>query len=47
MKHQRFRVKVWDSTDVIDALQRNYERLPEDIRARVPLQRVWMLRDES
>jgi len=47
VKHQRFRVKVWDSTDVIDALQRNYERLPEDIRARVPLQRVWMLRDES
>ena len=36
-----------EPTDVIDALQRNYERLPEDIRARVPLQRVWMLRDES
>lgn len=47
VKHQRFRVKVWDAADVVDAVQRNYERLPEEIRTRLPLQRVWMLRDEA
>ena len=36
VKHQR---------DIVDALLRNYERLPEDITERVPLRRVWMLKD--
>ncbi|EWS82324.1 hypothetical protein BF93_11990 [Brachybacterium phenoliresistens] len=45
VKHQRFRVKVWDSTDVVDAVLRNYEKLPEDITERLPLRRVWMLKD--
>ena len=47
VKHQRFRVKVWDAKDVIDSIQRNYERLPEDVRARLPLQRVWMQREDT
>lgn len=45
VKHQRFRVKVWESDDVVDALLRNYEKLPEEITERVPLRRVWMLKD--
>lgn len=45
VKHQRFRVKVWDSSDIVAALLRNYEKLPEDITERVPLRRVWMLKD--
>lgn len=45
VKHQRFRVKVWDSTDIVGAVLRNYERLPEDITERLPLRRVWMLKD--
>lgn len=47
VKHQRFRVKVWDSTDIVDAVLRNYERLPEAITSRLPLHRVWMLRDNT
>src|SRR5699024_9642356 len=27
VKHQRFRVKVWDSTDIVEAVLRNYEKL--------------------
>lgn len=46
LRHQRFRVKVWDSSDVVDAVLRNYERLPENITSRLPLRRVWMLGDE-
>lgn len=45
VKHQRFRVKVWDSTDIVEAVLRNYEKLPEDITERLPLRRVWMLKD--
>lgn len=45
VKHQRFRVKVWDSTDIVEAVLRNYEKLPESITERLPLRRVWMLKD--
>lgn len=45
VKHQRFRVKVWDSTDIVARVLRNYEKLPEDVSERIPLRRVWMLKD--
>jgi restriction system protein len=45
VKHQRFRVKVWESEDVVEAVLRNYEKLPETITERLPLHRVWMLKD--
>jgi len=47
VRHQRFKVKVWDSASVIDAVLRNYDRLPEAITGRVPLRRVWMLKDDA
>lgn len=43
VKHQRFKMKVWESADIIEAVQKNYERLPEDVRLRLPLRRVWVL----
>ena len=45
VKHQRFRVKVSESEDVVEAVLRNYEKLPETITERLPLRRVWMLKD--
>ena len=45
VKHQRFRVKVWESEDIVEAVLRNYEKLPETITERLPLRRVWMLKD--
>jgi restriction system protein len=47
LKNQRLRVRVWEATDVVDALLRNYDRLTEDLRAQLPLRRVWMLSDGS
>lgn len=38
-----FVVRLWDSSDLVDALYRNYERLPAEIQAELPLKRVWML----
>ncbi len=43
VKHQRFKIKVWESADIIEAVQNNYEKLPDDVRLRLPLQRVWMV----
>ena len=45
MKHQRFRVKVWEADDVVALVLRNYEKLPESITERLPLRRVWMLKE--
>jgi restriction system protein len=42
---QQFRMRVWTAEDVIDGVLRVYESLPEDIRSRIPLKRVWMLAD--
>ena len=38
-----FRVRLWGRDEVLNALFANYERMPEDIRAQLPLQRVWTI----
>jgi restriction system protein len=38
-----FEIRLWDSDAVIDKLQEVYNRLPADVQADVPLQRVWTL----
>ena len=42
-----FEIRLWDASDVIDAVQRDYASLPESIRADLPLKRVWTLVEES
>lgn len=46
LQRERFRVRLWTSAEVVDALLRVYERLPEGIRAELPLRRVWTLTAE-
>ena len=38
-----FTVRLWDATDVLSALFEAYERLPDDVRSQLPLQRTWSL----
>ena len=38
-----FEVRLWDSGDLVAALLKNYEKLPEDIQADLPLKRIWLL----
>ena len=38
-----FTLRLWNANDVIDAVCRNYDRLPEEIRAEIPLKQVWTL----
>ena len=42
-KQSHFMVRLWDSSDLVDAIYRNYERLPAEIQAELPLKRVGML----
>jgi restriction system protein len=38
---QFFRVRLWDADDVVDQILDHYDRLPEDVRAELPLKRIW------
>lgn len=40
---QQFRIRAWTADEVVDAAMRVYDRLPDDVQSRLPLQRVWML----
>jgi restriction system protein len=42
-----FEVRLWDAGDLITALLDCYDQLPEDLRAELPLKRVWMLVPEE
>lgn len=43
LRHQHLRIRVWESNDVVDAVLRTYDRLPDDIRSQLPLKRIWVL----
>lgn len=41
--NQFFHVRLWDAADLIEQLQAHYENLPADLRAELPLRRVWVV----
>lgn len=43
VRAQRFRIRVWNADDLIDALSRTYEQLPDEIQAKIPLKPVLVL----
>lgn len=42
-KQGHFMVRLWDSSDLVEAIYRNYEKLPAEIQADLPLKKAWML----
>jgi restriction system protein len=46
-KQEHFTVRLWDSSDLVDAIYRTYDKLPGEIQAEIPLKRVWMLVKEA
>jgi restriction system protein len=44
---QFFRVRLWDQDALIAQLLEHYEKLDEDLRAELPLKRVWMLASQE
>jgi len=44
---QFFRVRLWDQDALIAQLLEHYERLDDDLKAELPLKRVWMLASQE
>lgn len=42
-RQHTFTIRLWDQSDLVQAIYRVYERLPEEIQAELPLKRVWTL----
>lgn len=42
-KQDYFKMRLWDAEDVLTSLFSVYEKLPEDVRSELPLQRLWAL----
>ncbi|MBA8792808.1 restriction system protein [Friedmanniella endophytica] len=46
LHNQKLRVRLWEAPDVVEAVLSRYDQLPEDIRVKLPLKRVWTLSGE-
>jgi len=42
-----FKVKLWDSGDLVKAILKNYDRFPEELQKELPLKRIWALVPEE
>ncbi len=42
-----FKVRLWDQGDVVDAVLQNYDRLGDEIKAELPLKKIWILVNED
>ncbi|HTU69556.1 MAG TPA: restriction endonuclease [Candidatus Baltobacteraceae bacterium] len=45
--HDHFKIRLWNDVDLMKAITENYDRLPEDLKADLPLRRVWTLAVEE
>jgi len=43
MPAQFFRVRLWDQHTLIEQLMFNYDKLDEDLKAELPLKRIWAM----
>jgi restriction system protein len=39
---QFFRVRLWDADELVDEILEHYDKLPADMRADLPLKRIWV-----
>jgi len=42
-----FEIRLWNADDLISSLLDNYDKLPEDLQAELPLERIWILLTEK
>jgi restriction system protein len=42
-----FTMRLWEMSDVLKAVYQHYERLPEEIKAKIPLKQIWIPVSES
>lgn len=47
-RQQCFRVRLWDQSDIVEAIFRAYDKLSPEFQAELPLKQIWVLvREES
>lgn len=44
---QFFKIRLWDADNLVRMLEENYDKLPEEIQAELPLKRIWTLVQEE
>jgi restriction system protein len=44
---QFFKIRLWDADELVQMIQENYDNLPKDIQAELPLKRIWILVSEE
>lgn len=42
-----FEIRIWDSGDVVRALQQSYDQISEELQSDLPLKRIWVLADQG
>ncbi|MAY36673.1 MAG: restriction endonuclease [Spongiibacteraceae bacterium] len=42
-----FNIRLWNSDDLVAAIQGDYETLPKELRAEIPLQQIWVMMDDE
>jgi restriction system protein len=42
-----FEIRLWDGEDLVDRVLENYDRLPDEVQAELPLKRIWTLVPEE
>lgn len=46
-RNHYFEVRLWDADDLLDAVLEQYNQLPEELQAELPLKRIWTLVPEE
>jgi restriction system protein len=46
-RQETFKIRLWDQSDLVQAIYRTYDKLPPEVQAELPLKRVWMLVHEE
>src|SRR5262249_26428771 len=42
-----FSLRLWDAGDLLEAIFKNYDRFPQELRTELPLKRIWALVSEE
>ncbi len=44
---QFFSTKLWDQDTIIDEILKNYEKLSDETKSKIPLEKIWVVMEES
>ena len=47
IRTDRLTMRVWTADDLLDELFNVYDRVPDELRARIPLKKTWVLDDNN